>query len=220
MEFSGAQSPHAVPTDQLPSGHIGIYGPGCLESSYAEANGPSQCPGPCTHSPCARVRQGSHCRLAKPVRGQLGAPSGLEDIKVEGSSWHRRCHPELHGERERQERPPERWRVCVLLPQDQRPHLTPEYRGRDTAPPCKLPVPLDTFQREGRECGAMGAGKRKNRKRFVFKGAITETQSVFPSPAESKEFSLLGEWLTLFSWLEGCFQEPPQSSPSHLQCSS
>jgi hypothetical protein len=47
----------------------------------------------------------------------------------------------------------------------------------------------------------MGEGGRKeNRKRFVLREQW-ETQSVFPSPAESKGFALLGEWLNSFQFV-------------------
>lgn len=107
--------------------------------------------------------------------------------------------------------------LYVSLPQDQRPNLTYECRGGTT---CKRPGTLATSPREGRNVEPWEkVGGRRTGKGFVFKGAIGETESMFPSPAENQGYSLLGKWLTLFSWFEGCFQALPQSSPSP-HCSS
>lgn len=110
--------------------------------------------------------------------------------------------------------------VCVLLPLDQRPHLTSKYRGTDPASVLQTSTPFCHIPAGRQRICSMEEGGRKNRKRFVCTGVIRETQRVFPSPAESKGLSLLGEWLTLFSWFESCFQEPPQSSPRLPHCSS
>lgn len=39
--------------------------------------------------------RGATARLAKPLRGLLVAPFGLEDIRVGSSSWREGCHSEL-----------------------------------------------------------------------------------------------------------------------------
>lgn len=112
--------------------------------------------------------------------------------------------------------------VCMLLPQDQRPDLTWGTKEETQHPPahfwCLLPHPREKL--ENAEPWDRVGGRRRKGDRLVFKGVTRETQSVFPSPAESKGFSLLGEWLTLGVWLDGCLQEPAQSSLRLLHCSS
>lgn len=115
---------------------------------------------------------------------------------------------------QRPESSPKRWRMSVLLLRHQRPKLTSECR-RQTQQHQQTPSPSWRISEGRPRTCSPGEGGRKNRKRLAFKGAIGR-QSVFPSPAESKAFCLLREWLTLFSWCEGCCQEPPQSSSKLL----
>lgn len=77
----GVQYLGAVPADSLPTGHIGIYDPGCLEgSSMQKQMARASVSAPALTPHVLRILRGAVARLAKPVKRLPVASSGLEDI--------------------------------------------------------------------------------------------------------------------------------------------
>lgn len=124
--LSGVQSQGTVPTGSLPTGHIGIYDPRCLESSSMQKQmARASVPAPALIPHVLRILKGTIARLAKPVRRLPVASSGLEDFELETAPDSKGATLSYKGrERQRQEASSEKWGVRMLLPQDQRPDLT------------------------------------------------------------------------------------------------
>lgn len=134
-----------------------------LEASRAHlcrSKEPSQGPCPSTHSPCARGHQRSHCQAGQVSQGTPGTPDGLANIRAGEAPGMKGATLSCEGgERETGDLAQE---LQELLPQDQRPDVTSECRGRDPAPPHKLPVPsCHTPDGRQRMCshGTTGVGK-------------------------------------------------------------
>lgn len=79
--LGGVQFLGAVPAGSLPTRHIGIYDPGCLESSSMQKQmARASVPAPALTPHVLRILRGAIARLAKPVRKLPVASSGLENI--------------------------------------------------------------------------------------------------------------------------------------------